>query len=633
MARETSIMGPTPDALQAAAASAVPGPGTQAEPPVGGAFLLGSTAEGTAFTPERCSAEQRAVREAIGSFVDREVAPRAARLAARDYAAHRELLAILGRDGYLATTVPEAYGGSGLDHVTGIVITDALTAAGDFAVTYGAHTGIGTVPTAFFGTEAQRRRFLPGLADGTRVAAYALTEPGTGSDARAIRTRARRQADGSFRIDGAKQFITNAGFADLFTVYARVEDDRPSEAGPERPGEGGREGIAAFLVERDTPGLTVGPEESKLGMHGTSTCPLTFEGVVVPAENLLGTVGEGHKIAFTALDAGRFTLAAAVLGSLRPAVGTALAYAQSREAFGRPIFDFPLLAGKIVGMAVRTYAIETLVYRIAGLIDLRVGAAGAGGGPEAARAALEEYAVECSIAKIAASEDLAWVVDELVQVHGGYGYIEAYPAAKAYRDARIQRIWEGTNEINRLLIPGTLVRRAMQGRLDLLGPVRRAQEALFAPSASGPDVGAPGPLAEEMRLVDGLRTTTLLLAGAAVQRFGRVLEAEQELLAGLADLAIALLVCESALLRAGQAAAESPGAASVHDDLARLTVMDRLGPAELGARTLAARVAEGDEARLLQAGIRRLLRREPVDRVPIARRVAESVAAAGGYPI
>lgn len=596
--------------------------------PVGGAFLVAPVVTGSVFTPERLSPEQLAIREAIGEFVAREVEPRRERLEARDYATHRELMAILGHDGYVGIEVPEAYGGAGLDHVTAVVVIEALSPADALAVTYAAHAGIGTLPTVFFGTNEQKRRYLPGLAAGTTVAAYALTEPGTGSDAQAIRTRAVRQTDGSYRLDGTKQFITNAGFADLYTIYARVEGGEGGE------GDSGPQGIAAFLVERGTPGLEVGAEEHKMGIHGTSTCPLMLDAVIVPPENLLGTIGEGHKIAFNVLNVGRFKLAAAALGGMRPAVRTALEYAQGRVAFGRPIFGFPLVADKIAGMAARTYAIESMVYRIAGLIDGRLGGVEAGGSSEAVRAALEEYAVECSIAKVAASEDLDWVVDELVQVHGGYGYIEGYPAARAYRDARINRIWEGTNEINRLLIPGTLIRRAMKGRLDLLGPARRAQEMLLAPSVAGLEGAGDDPLGPETALVHGLRQVSLLLAGAAVQRYGTALEEEQEVLAGLADLAIALFTTESAVVRASQARGETDAAAaSCHLDLARLAVLERVGPAELIARSLAARIADGDEARMLQSGIRRLLRGEPVDRIAITRRVAVAIEAAGGYPV
>ncbi|MBF6606297.1 MAG: acyl-CoA dehydrogenase family protein [Chloroflexi bacterium] len=612
-----------------------PRPPTAVTAPAGGAFLVAPVATGSVFTPERLSPQHLAIRESIGEFVAREVEPRRERLEARDYATHRELMAILGHDGFVGIEVPEAYGGAGLDHVTAVVVIEALSPAGALAVTYAAHAGIGTLPTVFFGTDEQKRRHLPGLAAGRTIAAYALTEPGTGSDAQAIRTLAVRQTDGSYRLDGAKQFITNAGFADLFTVYARVEGVEGVESvGEGVEGVGEPRGIAAFLVERGTPGLEVGAEEHKLGIHGNSTCPLTLDGVIVPAENLLGTIGEGHRIAFNVLNVGRFKLAAAALGGMRPAVRTALEYAQGRVAFGRPIFGFPLVAEKIAGMAVRTYAIESMVYRIAGLIDGRLGGVEAGGSAEAVRAALEEYAVECSIAKVAASEDLDWVVDELVQVHGGYGYIEGYPAAQAYRDARINRIWEGTNEINRLLVPGTLIRRAVKGRLDLLGPARRAQEALLAPSTAGLDRAADDPLGSEAVLVEGLRQVTLLLAGGAVQRYGTTLEEEQEVLAGLADLAIALFTTESALVRARQARGETDAAtASRHLDLARLVVLERVGPAELIARSLATRVADGDEARMLQSGIRRLLRGEPVDRIAIARRVAAAVETAGGYPV
>ena len=583
-------------------------------PPAGGAFLLGPTDPADVFTPERFTPEQLAARDAIATFVTREVGPRAERLAAKDYAAHRELLEILGRDGYVGIDVPEAYGGLGLDHVTSIVVTDALSASEDFSVTYAAHTGIGTLPTVFFGTDAQKTRYLPGLAAGTTVAAYCLTEPGTGSDAQAIKTRATRLHDGSFRLDGAKQFITNAGFADLFTVYAQVGD----------------EGIAAFLVEGTAPGLSLGAEEHKMGIHGTSTRPVLFDGVLVGPDALLGEIGQGHKIAFNVLNVGRFKLAAAAAGGMRPQIKVGLEYAKGRVAFGRPIVEFPLVAAKLVGMAVRTYAVESFVYRLAGMLDARLHAVEGGGSSEAARAALEEYAVECSIAKVLASEELDWVVDELVQLHGGYGYIEDYPAAKGYRDARINRIWEGTNEINRLLIPGTLLRRAMKGRLDLLGAARRAQEALLAPSA---DEAGDGPLAAQAAQVDAARQVTLLVAGAAVQRFGTALEEQQEVLAAVADLVIQTAAMDSAVARARQAVVAGGRAAAIHEDLATLFVAERVAQVERIARAIAPSVADGDDARLLQSGIRRLLRAEPLDQVAIGRRIAASIVAAGGYPV
>jgi alkylation response protein AidB-like acyl-CoA dehydrogenase len=615
----------------------------------GGGFLLGPTPAGTAATPERLSGEQRAIREALAAFVEREIVPRREALEARDYAAHREVLARLGEAGFLGVEVPAEYGGAGLDRVTAVVVAEALGGTGSFTVTYGAHAGIGTLPLVFFGTDDQRRRYLPGLAAGTLVGAYALTEPGAGSDAMGIRTRATRLPDGRFRLDGAKQFITNAGFADLFTLYAKVDG----------------EAFTAFLVERGDGGLTVGVEEEKMGIHGASTCPLSLDGVVVGPERVLGEVGQGHRVAFNILNVGRFKLAAACLGAMRPALATAVAYARERRAFGRAIADFGLVAAKLVGMATRIYAVESLVYRLAGLVDARLAAAeaeaaGAGaagisqsgsGGTRAAgsethqaetqqedgrgayRRALEEYAVECSIAKVFASEALNWVVDELVQVHGGYGYIESYPAARAYRDARINRIWEGTNEINRLLVPGTLLRRAVSGRLDLLTAARKAQEAILAGSPPGAGGALGGPLAADRSRLDGLRQATLLLAGSAATRFGTALEEEQEVLAGLADLVIALFAGESALLRAEQAHSDDPSRADLHGALASLVVDDLLGTAELAARRLVGSVASGDDARLLATALRRLFRSEPTDRVAVERRVARAVLAAGGSPV
>lgn len=576
----------------------------------GGSFIIGPAEAGSVFTPEQLSAEHRAIRDAMGAFVETQVGPRREAVEARDYATHRALLERLGNDGFLGIDVPEAYGGAGLDRISSVVVNEAVATAGSFAVTYAAHTGIGTLPVVFFGTDAQKRRYLPGLADGTRVGAYCLTEPAAGSDAMGIRTRATRLPDGRWRLDGTKQFITNAGFADLFTVYAKIDG----------------EAFSAFLVERDTPGLVIGAEEEKMGLHGCSTCPVTLDGVIVPEDALLGEPGKGHRIAFNVLNVGRFKLGAACLGGMKPALGIATRYAADRTAFGRRLSEFPLIGAKLAAIAARTYAVESSVYRIGGLLETSLGAAEDATSPEAIRTALEEFAVECSIAKVMASEELAFVVDELVQIHGGYGYIEEYPAAGFYRDARIHRIWEGTNEINRLLIPGTLLKRGLTGRLDLLGPATRAQDALLGGELPTFD----GPFADEEAAVASARIATLLLAGAAVQRHGTALEHEQELLAGLADLAIDLFAMESSLERAKLASGGT--AASVHADLARLVIADRASAVEARAKGLGASLAEGDEARTLVAGLRRILRGEPIDRIALGRRVAASVIARGGYP-
>jgi alkylation response protein AidB-like acyl-CoA dehydrogenase len=559
------------------------------------------------FTPERLDETQRAIRDAVLEFVARSVAPQREAVEARDYATHRALMAELGEQGYLGIDVPEAYGGAGLDKVTSLLVSEALADAGGLAVTYGAHVGIGTLPLVFFGTDEQRRRWLPGLASGSLIAAYALTEPGAGSDVQGIRARADLAADGScYLLNGTKQFITNAGFADLFTVYAKVDGER----------------MTAFLVPRDTPGLSVGAEEHKLGVRGSSTCALTFTDAQVPVENVLGEIGRGHIVAYNVLNVGRFKLAAGCLGGMRPTIDRAIAYAADRRLFGQRLLDLPLTRERIATMAERTYAVESVTYRNAGLIDTLL--AGAHGDPERARGALEEYAIECSIVKVLASDGLNRVVDDLLQLMGGYGYVEDSGVAAMYRDARIHQIWEGTNEVNRLLVPGMLLRRAMRGRLDLLGPARRAAEALLSPE---PPVEGGAPLDEELRQVRAIRTALLVAAGAAVQRYGEHLEEEQEVLYRLADLAIALFAAESAVLRARASGAELQG------DLARLVVARSMAATEAGAAEVATRVQEGDDRRLALAGLRRVLRREPVDLMALRRSVAEGLVARGGYRV
>ena len=578
-----------------------------AGPAAGGTFLIRAAGEDEVYTPEDLDASQRVVRNAVADFVAGSVAPVRENVESRDYATHRALLAELGSLGYLGVDVPEAYGGAGLDKVTSLLVSEGLADAGSLAVTYGAHVGIGTLPLVFFGTDAQRRRWLPGLADGSVVAAYALTEPGAGSDAQGIRTRADLEPDGAhYRLNGSKQFITNAGFADLFTVYAKVDGER----------------IAAFLVPRDTPGLEIGAEEHKLGVRGSSTCALTFTDARVPAENLLGEVGKGHLIAFNVLNVGRFKLAAGCLGGMRPTVGRAVQYARDRQLFGRRLLDFALTRERIARMAARTYAVESVTYRAAGLIDGRL--AGVHDDPDGVRAALEEYAVECSIAKVLASDGLVEVVDDLLQLMGGYGYIEESGAAAAYRDARIHQIWEGTNEVNRLLVPGMLLRRAMKGRLDLLGAARRAADAMLSGEAGAADEGALG---EELRQTGAMRQAILVAAGAAVQRYGEGLEEEQEVLFGLADQAIALLAAETCVLRARRSG--DP----LQVDLARLVTAQSVALVERGAAEVAVRVHEGDERRTALAGLRRLLRREPVDVVELRRAAAERIVERGGYRV
>ncbi|MBS3966427.1 MAG: acyl-CoA dehydrogenase family protein [Truepera sp.] len=576
----------------------------------GGSFIIRTAAPEEVFTPEDLSAEHRAVLGAVREFVAREVVSRREAVEAKDYALHRELLARLGAGGFLGVDVPEAYGGLGLDKVTSLIVSEGLAEAGSFAVTYGAHAIIGTLGIVFFGTEEQKQRYLPGLASGRMVGAYALTEPGTGSDAMGITTRAEQDADGNWSLNGVKQFITNAGFADLFTVYAKVDGEK----------------FSAFLVERGTQGLTLGEEEKKMGTHGASCRAVNLNGVKVGAGNLLHEIGKGHHVAFNVLNMGRFKLAAGCLGGMKSALGVAVRYARERRAFGKTITEFGAIQHKLAEMAVRTFAVESMIYRSGGLIDARLASVT----ESAAEArALEEYAIECSIAKVYASEQLGYVVDELVQIHGGYGYIEEYPAAAAYRDARIHRIWEGTNEINRLLVPGTLLKRALQGRLDLLTTARRAADQIT--SAGMPASPAGGHLAEEQALVDAARQATLFVAGAAVQKFADRLEHEQEVLLGLADLAIEVLAMDSACLRARKSQAAGRRTAEHHAELARVIVSDGVTRIEAAARPILAALEQGDALRTMLAGLRRVLRGNPADTIALRRRIAQRVLEQGGY--
>jgi alkylation response protein AidB-like acyl-CoA dehydrogenase len=581
----------------------------------GGSFLVAATAPEATFTPEDLSDDQRLVRRTVAAFVDDEVLPRTAELEAHDWALSRRLLRRAGELGVLGADVPEAYGGAGLDKITSLVIKDAIGAASSFAVSIGSHAGIGTLPIVFFGTEDQKRRYLPRLASAELVGAYALTEPTAGSDAMAIRTRAVRTPDGAaYVLNGTKQFISNAGFADLFIAFAKVDGEHHT----------------AFIVERATPGVSVGAEEHKMGIKGSSTASVTFDGARVPAENLLGEIGQGHKIAFNILNMGRFALAAGVVGAARYALRDAAAYAAERRQFGTPLVAFGLIQQKLARMATAIFAAESMVYRAGGLISDALGGSHQDGAQVIA--ALEEYAVECSMAKVFASEALDLVVDDMVQIYGGYGFIEDYPAARAYRDARINRIFEGTNEINRLLVPGMLLRRAQRGRLDLLGAAQRVAADVLA-AAPGGNGDLSGPLAEERRLVEGARRATLFAAGAAVRRYQAALDQHQELLGWIADLVIDLFAAERVVLRAARAAARGAPSAALQATMVRLHLDEALPRMETAARRVLAATEEGDALRTMLAGLRRFLKVPAANAVALSRQVAGAVTAAGAYPL
>jgi alkylation response protein AidB-like acyl-CoA dehydrogenase len=574
----------------------------------GGAWLLEETPADAVFTPARLTDEHRLISQTAREFVANEILPALGRLEEKDWATARALLQRGGELGLLGTDVPERFGGVELDKASSLVVGEAMGRSASFSATFGGQTGLCIMPLLLFGTETQKARYLPGLSAGEIVGAYALSEAGSGSDALAAKTRATREPDGSFVLNGEKMWITNGGFADLIIVFAKVDG----------------EAFSAFLVERGFPGVSSGKEEHKMGLHGSSTTPILLQDARVPAENLLGEVGKGHKVAFNVLNYGRFKLGAMCSGGAQAVIAEACRYAVTRKQFGHAIGDFGAIRHKIGEMIAREYAVESMLYRTAGLIDARlpddVGAEG-----EPLLAALEEFAIESSILKVAASEMLHYVIDENVQIHGGNGFVRDYPAERHYRDARVNRIFEGTNEINRLLIPGLLVRRALKGSLPLVAAARALQDELLGPPQT--PRSADGPFDDQRAAVVALKKIALMVIGTAMQTYGEKLADEQEVLCSAADILIDTYAAESALLRAEQRAQDADA------DAARIVVSDAVVRAEAAAKTALARMAAGDTLRTLLAALRRLARANPVDTIGLRRRLAEKALDSREYPV
>src|SRR5712691_2518244 len=580
----------------------------------GGEWLLQSATADSVFTPEGVTDEHRLIARTAHEFVDKEILPVLDRLEEKDWALARRLVKRGGDLGMLGVDVPEAYGGVGLDKVSSLVVSEEMARSASFGATFGAHANLTVMPLFLFGSEAQKQKYLPKLLAGEIIGAYGLSESGSGSDALGARARAARQPDGSFILNGEKMWITNGGFADLFVVFAKVDGDQ----------------FTALLVERES-GVKSGKEEHKMGLHGSSTTALIFQDVKVPAENVLGEVGKGHKVAFNVLNFARFKLGAMCAGGARGAIAESARYAATRRQFGVPIASFGAIKHKIGEMVVRTYAIESLLYRTAGLVDARIAATphDATDG-SAALAAFEEYAVEASIAKVAGSEALDFVLDENIQIHGGNGYVRDYPAERHYRDARVNRIFEGTNEINRLLIPGMLIRRAVKGDLPLIPAAKALQDELLGPpSMPAPDDGL---LADERRTVDAFKKTALMVFGVAMQTYGQKLTDEQEVVMHLADIAIDVYSAESATLRAQSASERKATRAALHVDAARVFVNDAAMRIEASARQALAAMAEGDTLRTMLAALRRLLKVTPTNTVAPRRRLANETVTRGAYP-
>ncbi|MEH6535734.1 MAG: acyl-CoA dehydrogenase family protein [Psychroserpens sp.] len=588
----------------------------------GGQFLVKETKCEDVFTPEDFSEEQKMMKDAVMEFNDREVIPHKARFEAKDYALTEECMVKAGELGFLGVSVPEAYGGLGMGFVSTCLTCDYISSGtGSFSTAFGAHTGIGTMPITLYGTEEQKQKYVPKLATGEWFGAYCLTEPGAGSDANSGKTTAELSADGkSYKINGQKMWISNAGFCSVMIVFARIEDDK---------------NITGFIIENDkTNGITMGEEERKLGIRASSTRQVFFNDTVVPAENMLAGRGEGFKIAMNALNVGRIKLAAACLDSQRRILSIAVNYANERKQFKTRISDFGAIKVKLAEMATSAYAGESATYRAAKNIEDRIALREAAGNThqEAELKGVEEYAIECSILKVAVSEDVQNAADEGIQIFGGMGFSEETPMEAAWRDARIARIYEGTNEINRMLSVGMLVKKAMKGHVDLLGPAQKVQEELMGiPSFDTPDYSEL--FSEEKEMIKKLKKTFLMVAGGAVQKYGPQLEDHQQLLIAAADILIEIYMAESAILRTEKNAQRfGEEAQSVQIAMSKLYLYHAVDIIEEKGKESIISFAEGDEQRMLLMGLKRFTKYQNYpDIVDLRDEIAEKVKAENKY--
>jgi alkylation response protein AidB-like acyl-CoA dehydrogenase len=583
----------------------------------GASFLLEERQPNEIFTPEDFNEQHQLIAQTTEDFAENEIVPNIEKIEHKDFSVTRELLKKAGELGLTAVDVPEAYGGMEMDKVTSAIIGERIAKYAGFATTWGAHTGIGLLPIVYFGTEEQKKKYLSRLVSGEIVGAYALSEASSGSDALNCRARAQLSSDGKFYVlNGEKMWITNAGFADLFTVFAKIDGEK----------------FTAFLIEKNFPGFSVGAEEHKMGIRGSSTCPLILNDCKVPLENVLGDIGKGHIIAFNILNVGRFKLGAMCVGGARVSLQHAIGYAKQRKAFNKVISDFGLIREKLANMAVGIYTGESMVYRTVGMMDVALDEVDKSSTTAAQdiRKAIEEYAVECSIIKVWGSEMIDYVVDETVQVYGGYGFVEEYPAERAYRDARINRIFEGTNEINRLIITGFLLKRAMSGQLPLMPAIKKLMDEVLSGPSMAEDL--EGPMAEERKLVTNAKKLGLFAAGAATQKYMQAIQDQQEIMGAIADMVIETYAMESTVLRTqkliennGEAASALP-IAMTHVYLSQ--AMEKI---EAAARKVIAAVAEGDMLKTQMAILRRLAKHDPFNTVAARQKISERVLEAGKY--
>lgn len=586
----------------------------------GGEFLITDALPEEVFTPEDFTKDHKLVGKSAEEFGVKELLAKREELQNLNVPLVKEMLRKAGDLGFLGADMPEVFGGSELDKVSSMLIAEKLcSGVSGFMAAYGVQTGIGSLPIVLFGTPEQKKRYLPKIASAEIVAAYALTEPGHGSDALGAETRAELSGDGKYYVlNGQKQFITNAGFADLFVTYAQVDETK----------------FTSFIVERKWDGVSVDEEEKKMGMHGSSTRAVIFQNVKVPVENVLGEVGRGHIVALNTLNVGRFKIAPMVVGSAKTIFAETIKYAKGRVQFGKPISEYGLIRQKISDMLIRIYLLESMAYRTAALLDLAL----EGIDPTSAEAgqktgeALRKYALECSINKVFGTEALDFVVDECVQIFGGYGYIQEYPAEGAYRDSRINRIWEGTNEINRLLIVDMLMRAALKGELPLLDAIRQVMGEILN---MRPDMGGgeeEGVLDKEKKMVSMAKKIGMLSAGAATQKYMQKLANEQEIVATIADMIIEVFAMESALLRTlKKVQKEGEETSRIHIAATRVYINETFPQIEIKAKTIFAAIAEGEELRTQLMGLKRLARHTPINTIALRREIAESVIPVARY--
>jgi alkylation response protein AidB-like acyl-CoA dehydrogenase len=581
----------------------------------GGSFLIEERTPEQVFTPEDFTEEHHMIAETTRAFMDNEVNPRLEELENHDWKLARELVQKGAELGLISVNVPEEYGGLGLDQTSGALVGENLGRVASFATTMGAQGGIGLLPILYYGTEAAKQKYLPKIITGELITAYALTEAGSGSDALAAKAVARLSEDGThYVLNGEKMWITNGGFADVFVVFAKVDGDK----------------FTGFIVERQE-GLTSGADEHKMGIKGSSTTALILQDARTPVENVLGEVGKGHKIAFNILNIGRFKLGAMCSGGMKLMISEAVRYANERHQFGKSISNFGAIKHKLAEMAVKTWVGEAMTYRTLGLIESAIEATADASDPESKLRAIEEYAAECSIIKVALSEYCDYVADEMVQIYGGYGYSADYPAERAYRDSRINRIFEGTNEINRMLIPGMLMKRAMTGQLALLPAAQKLMEEVLSPSMGSFDEDEEL-LATEMKLARNAKKVALMALGTAAQKYMMTLADQQEILIGIADIIMDTYAMESAILRAQKlAASKGEDAAARYIDITQVFCNDAVERIEANAKNMLAAMSEGDELRTLLAALRRFTKWTPINTIVARQRIADTIIQANKY--